>query len=114
MRSRQDVIADRLAGVGWPRIIAGHVVPGVAAQLLILATLDLGGVIIQIAGLSFLGLGAQPPDAEWGAMLAESRIYFSIAPWLLLAPTAAIFLSVAAANLIGNALRNAVEFGGRQ
>jgi len=112
--ARLDVIADRLAGVGWPRVAAGHVIPGVAIQLLIVATLDLSGVIVGIAGLSFLGLGAQPPDAEWGAMLAESRLYFTVAPWLLLAPATAIFLSVVAANLIGNALRDAADTGSAQ
>jgi ABC-type dipeptide/oligopeptide/nickel transport system permease subunit len=112
-KTRLDVIADRLAGVSWARIIAGHIVPGVALQLLIVATLDLSGVIVGIAGLSFLGLGVQPPDAEWGAMLAESRLYFTVAPWLLLAPATAIFLSVVAANLIGNALRDAVNGGAR-
>ena len=107
-KTRLDVIADRMAGVSWARIIVGHIVPGVALQLLIVATLDLSFVIIGIAGLSFLGLGVQPPDAEWGAMLAESRMYFTVAPWLLLAPTTAIFLSVVAANWLGNALRDAV------
>jgi ABC-type dipeptide/oligopeptide/nickel transport system permease subunit len=108
-RARQDVTAARMAGLGWLRIVAGHIAPGVAAQLTVIATLELGGVIIGIAGLSFLGLGVQPPDAEWGAMLAESRLYFTVAPWLLAAPAAAIFLSVVAANLIGNALRDAAE-----
>lgn len=112
-KTRLDVIADRMAGVGWARVIAGHIVPGVALQLLIVATLDLSGIIIGIAGLSFLGLGVQPPDAEWGAMLAEARLYFTLAPWLLIAPATAIFLSVVAANLIGNALREAVIGGAR-
>jgi ABC-type dipeptide/oligopeptide/nickel transport system permease subunit len=111
---RQDIIADRLAGVGWPRIVAGHVIPGVVVQLLIVATLDVSGVIIRLAGLSFLGLGVQPPDAEWGAMLAESRLYFTVAPWLLLGPATAILLSVISANLIGNALRDAADAGGRR
>jgi ABC-type dipeptide/oligopeptide/nickel transport system permease subunit len=106
-RQRQDVIADRLAGIGWPRIVVGHILPGVLTQMLIVVTLDLGGIIISIAGLSFLGLGVQPPDAEWGAMLSTSRLYFSTAPWLLTAPAVAIFLSVVASNLIGNALRDA-------
>lgn len=110
-RHRQDVTAARMAGVGWVRVVTGHVVPGVVAQLLVVATLDLGGVIVGIAGLSFLGLGVQPPDAEWGAMLAESRLFFTTAPWLLLAPAAAIFLAVLAANLLGNALRDASDFG---
>jgi peptide/nickel transport system permease protein len=111
-RSRQDVIAGRLAGVGWPRVVSGHVIPRVVVQLLIVATLDVSGVIIRLAGLSFLGLGVQPPDAEWGAMLAESRLYFTVAPWLLLAPATAILLSVISANLIGNALRDAADVGG--
>lgn len=108
-RRRPDVIVARLAGIGWLRIIAGHVVPGVFGQMLILATLDLGSVIISLAGLSFLGLGVQPPSAEWGVMLKESRLFFTVAPWLLLAPGTTIFLSVAAANLIGNALRDQSE-----
>ena len=112
-KTRLDVLADRMAGVGWARIVAGHIVPSVALQLLIVATLDLSGIIIGIAGLSFLGLGVQPPDAEWGAMLAEARLYFTVAPWLLIAPAAAIFLSVVAANLMGNALREAVTGGAR-
>jgi ABC-type dipeptide/oligopeptide/nickel transport system permease subunit len=99
------VIAARLAGVpGW-RILIGHILPGVALQLGVVASLALGGMIGAISGFSFLGLGVQPPAAEWGALLAESRLYFSIAPWLLIAPAGAIFLSVLSANLFGNALR---------
>lgn len=108
-RGREDVITARLAGIGWLRVTTGHIAPGVATQLAIVATLDLGGVIIWIASLSFLGLGVQPPDAEWGAMLSESRLYFTVAPWLLVAPAAAIFLAVVASNLIGAALRDAAE-----
>lgn len=110
-RQRQDVIVARLAGVSWPRVTFGHVVPGVVAQLLVVATLDFSGVIIGVASLSFLGLGAQPPDAEWGTMLAESRLFFLDAPWLLLAPAAAISLTVVAANLVGEALRRAIGVG---
>jgi ABC-type dipeptide/oligopeptide/nickel transport system permease subunit len=110
-RERHDVIVARLSGISWARIITGHIAPGVVTQLAVVATLDLGGIIIGIAGLSFLGLGVQPPDAEWGAMLAESRLFFTTAPWLLLAPACAIFLAVMSANLIGNALRDAADFG---
>lgn len=110
-RERQDVIVARLAGVSWLRIVSGHVVPGVLSQLAVVATLDLGGIIIAMAGLSFLGLGVQPPEAEWGSMLSDSRLYFSSAPWLLLAPGLAILLSVISANLLGNALRDAADFG---
>ena len=112
-RRRPDVIAARLAGIGWLPILFGHVLPGVALQLAVVATLGLGGMIAAISGFSFLGLGVQQPYAEWGAMLAESRFYFPIAPWLLLVPAGLIFLSVLAANLVGNALRDALEPRGR-
>lgn len=110
-RQRPDVIAARLAGIGWGRIMTGHVLPGTATQLLIIATLDLGSLIAAIAGLSFLGLGVQPPTAEWGAMLADSRLYFTVAPWLLLGPLVPIFCAVVAANLLGNALRDILDPG---
>ncbi len=106
-RARPDVIAARLSGVRWPAIVRGHVLPGALSHLGVLATLNLGEVVVAIAGLSFLGLGAQPPAAEWGAMLSESRGLFTTAPWLLAAPAVAIFASVMAANLCGDALRDA-------
>lgn len=110
-RERPDVITARLAGIGWLRIICTHIAPDAFRQMLVVATLDLGGIIISIAGLSFLGLGAQPPDAEWGAMLGEARFYYSIAPHLLYAPATMILLSIVSANLIGNRLKDERNFG---
>jgi ABC-type dipeptide/oligopeptide/nickel transport system permease subunit len=110
-RQRPDIIAARLAGIGWGRIVFGHVLPGVATQLLIVATLDLGAMIAAIAGLSFLGLGVQPPVAEWGAMLSEARLYFTLAPWLLFGPLVPIFFAVLTANVLGNALRDILDPG---
>jgi ABC-type dipeptide/oligopeptide/nickel transport system permease subunit len=108
-RQRPDVIAARMAGIpGW-RILTGHIIPGVAAQLAVVASLGLGGMIGAISGFSFLGLGVQPPYAEWGAMLSESRFYFPIAPWLLLAPAGMILLSVLAANFVGNGVRDVLN-----
>ncbi|MET3925058.1 ABC transporter permease [Devosia sp. 2618] len=112
-RQRPDVIAARMAGIGEARILFRHVLPGVALQLAVVATLGLGGMISAISGFSFLGLGVQQPYAEWGAMLAESRFYFPIAPWLLLVPAGLIFVSVLAANLAGNGLRDVLEPRGR-
>jgi ABC-type dipeptide/oligopeptide/nickel transport system permease subunit len=112
-RQRPDVLAARMAGIGWGRILFGHILPGVALQLAVVATLGLGGMIAAVSGFSFLGLGVQPPYAEWGAMLAESRFYFPIAPWLLLAPATLIFASVLAANLLGNGLRDTLAPRGR-
>ncbi|MCG7492009.1 ABC transporter permease [Thalassobius sp. Cn5-15] len=105
-RHQPHVIAARLAGVPNWRIICGHILPDVALQLGIVASLALGGMIGAISGFSFLGLGVQPPHAEWGAMLSEARLYFTVALWLLIAPAGLIFLSVLSANLIGNALRD--------
>lgn len=104
-RRRDDVTAARLAGIPWWRTVTGHIVPGVAGQLWVVSTLTLGDIVISIAGLSFLGLGIQPPAAEWGAMLAESQSAFLVAPWLLIAPAAAILLTAASVNLIADALR---------
>ncbi len=108
-RQRPDVVAARLAGIGWITIIFTHILPGVLNQLIVIITLNLGSMISWISGLSFLGLGVQPPKAEWGAMLSGSRYYFTYAPWLLLAPACLIFLSVIAANLFGNAFRDIMD-----
>ncbi|PID60387.1 MAG: nickel transporter subunit [Gammaproteobacteria bacterium] len=110
-RQRPHVLAARMAGIPRWRIIAGHILPGVALQVGVVASLALGGMISAISGFSFLGLGVQPPHAEWGMLLAESRLYFTLAPWLLIAPAMLIFLSVLSANLIGNALRDATGTG---
>ncbi|MEM9522966.1 MAG: ABC transporter permease subunit [Pseudomonadota bacterium] len=105
-RKRPHVVAARMAGIPRWRIILGHILPGVALQVGIVASLALGGMIGALSGFSFLGLGVQPPRAEWGALLAESRLYFPLASWLLIAPAGLIFLSVLSANLVGNALRD--------
>jgi len=111
-RKRPDVIAARMAGVpGW-RIVTGHVLPGIALNLSVVASLALGSMMGAISGLSFLGLGVQPPFAEWGAMLSGSRLYFAIAPWLLWGPAVMIFLSVLSANLISNGLRDVLASEG--
>ncbi|MFT3877450.1 MAG: ABC transporter permease [Propioniciclava sp.] len=109
---RPYVQAARLAGVGRLRILGTHVVGGVVPQMLVVATLDLGGVVVRLAGLSFLGLGPMPPAAELGAMLGESRSYLTNAPWLFAVPTIAIIALTLAANLIGEAISDAVQHRG--
>lgn len=110
---RPYVQAARLAGAGRARILATHVVGAVVPRMLVVATLDLGGVIVRLAGLSFLGLGPMPPAAELGAMLGESRAYLTNAPWLFAVPTVAIVGLTLAANLIGEAVSDAANRGQR-
>ncbi|RFS80964.1 ABC transporter permease [Actinomadura spongiicola] len=108
-RDRPDVVTARLAGASRPRAAAAHLLPGAAAHVLVVAALDVGQTIMAITGLSFLGLGAQPPHAEWGVMLADSRLYLTEASWLLLAPSAAIVVVILAAVLLGEAAAEASD-----
>jgi peptide/nickel transport system permease protein len=104
-RSRADITAARLAGVRWSRVVTSHVLPDVSSQLAVVSTLSFGGVIVSLASLSFLGLGAQVPKAEWGSMLSGAQVTFTSAPWLILAPGLAIVMSTLAVNLIADTLR---------
>jgi ABC-type dipeptide/oligopeptide/nickel transport system permease subunit len=101
---RPYVTAARLAGLSRWRAAWRHVLPPTATSVLTVAALGLGETILSLAGLSFLGLGVQPPTAEWGQLVAENRLYAMTAPWLILAPGAAIVLSVAAVTLLADAL----------
>jgi len=104
---------SRQFGVPEWRVVLHHVLPPVFWPLLVLGTLGLGGQIAAISAFSFLGLGVQVPHAEWGAMLADTRFLFTVAPWLLLGPSACILLSVLASNLLGEALRDLATPEGR-
>jgi peptide/nickel transport system permease protein len=109
VREREFVEAARSAGAGTMRILLRHVFANCLAPLLVAATLDVGWMITAAAGLSFLGLGAQPPTAEWGVMLAEGRAFIRTAPHLSVLPGLAIFLVVLALNLVGDGLRDALD-----
>lgn len=109
VKERGFVRAARLMGVSRPRIVVRHILPSVVSPVLVLATLDMGGVILGIAGLSFLGLGAQPPTAEWGTMLASGRNYLQQAWWLVNIPGIAIMLTVFGFNLLGDGLRDLLD-----
>ncbi|MFK4435595.1 peptide/nickel transport system permease protein [Paenibacillus sp. RC73] len=95
-----------LAGTSSLRIVMRHILPHAIGNVLVLATLDIGKIILMIASLSFLGLGPQPPIPEWGAMLNEGRAYFQIAPHLMLVPGVAVSLTVLLANVLGDKLRD--------
>jgi len=108
-RHREYVTAARAIGASDGRILGYHIARNIMGPFVVLATLDMGWIILVIAGLSFLGLGAQPPTPEWGAMLNDSRSYMQTAPALLLAPGAAIFLLVLGFNLLGDGLRDMLD-----
>jgi peptide/nickel transport system permease protein len=109
VRSEPFIEAARVIGCRPSRILLGHVAPNVREIIIPLISLEFGYALLNISALSFLGLGAQPPTPEWGAMLAEGRALLRHAPWVSVAPGLAITLSVLAFNLLGDALRDALN-----
>lgn len=106
LRDAPFVEAAHALGAGWLRILTRHLLPGVVGPLLALATVDLGRAILSVAALGFLGLGAPPPQAEWGLMLYEGRGYLATAPWASLFPGLTIALTVLGVTLLGDALES--------
>ena len=101
LKTREYVMASRVAGTNQVRLVLRHLVPPVAAQLVILATLDTGHMMLHVSGLSFLGLGIQPPTPEWGVMINDARQYLWTHSELILYPGLMIFLTVMAFNIPG-------------
>lgn len=108
-REMEFVMAERALGAGHFHIIFHHILPNCLPPLIVAVSLDVGWMILAGAGLSFLGLGAQPPLAEWGVMLSEGQDFIRVAPHVSLLPGFAIFLVVLATNLIGDGLRDALD-----
>lgn len=108
-KNRLYVEAAKAVGLSNTRIIFRHVLPNSIYPLLVAATLDLGGVVLTAAGLSFIGFGANPGDAELGRMIADGRNYFIAAPWVVFFPGIVIFLIVLAFNLIGDGIRDVMD-----
>lgn len=98
--------AARLAGSSPQQIMIRHILPNIAGTMITTAALDMGTVMMELAALSFLGLGAKPPMAEWGSMMNMGRSMLQTHPWTIFAPGAAIFLSVAIFNVLGDSLRD--------
>lgn len=107
--SQEYVSAARAIGVGSGRIIVRYILPNIAAPIVVLATIGIAGAIISAAGLSYLGLGAQPPTPEWGAMLSEARSFLRSAWWMATFPGLAIMAVVMAFNLLGDGLRDILD-----
>jgi len=109
LREKPFVDAARLAGVSRLRLVVTHLLPNVLGPIVVLASLNLGGVLLAASGLSFLGLGAQPPTPEWGTMIASGTPYLRSAPWLINAPGVAIAIAVLGFNLLGDGIRDALD-----
>ncbi|MBI4670675.1 MAG: ABC transporter permease [Chloroflexi bacterium] len=109
LRRREFIEAAEAVGVPTPRLLWRHLLPNTLAPILVQASFDMGAAILAAAGLSFIGFGAQPPTPEWGVMISEGRKYVGTHPWLSLFPALAILLTVAAFNLIGDGLRDALD-----
>jgi len=109
LRQRQYIEAARSVGATNCRIMTRHLLPNVLGPTIVLTTLDLGNTILGISGLSFIGLGAQLPQPEWGAMLNYARVYIQKAPLLMVFPGIAIILAVSSANLLGDAFRDILD-----
>jgi ABC-type dipeptide/oligopeptide/nickel transport system permease subunit len=109
IREHMFVEAVRALGQRPHIILIRHILPNAMAPIIVQATLNLGSAILVAAGLGFLGLGVQPPTAEWGTMLGEGRQYIFRAPLLTLFPGLAIFLAVLGFNLLGDGLRDALD-----
>ena len=108
-KTRDYVVAARVAGAGKARIMFRTVLPNCTAPLIVQAALNISNAILEAAALGFLGLGAQPPTPEWGAMLASAREFLQSASWIVTLPGLAILVTVLAINLVGDGLRDALD-----
>jgi ABC-type dipeptide/oligopeptide/nickel transport system permease subunit len=109
LRRSEFVVAAQALGARDRRILLQHLLPNVRTQVIIAATLGIGGAIMAEAALSFVGLGAQPPTPSWGAMVADGRDLLRVAPWISFAPGLAIGIAVLGFNLVGDGLREAYD-----
>lgn len=109
LQQKEFVTVAAFSGARKIQIISRTILPNMLPPLIVMAMMDVGGMMLSISGLSFLGLGAQPPDPEWGAMLNEGRRYLQTAPWLLIYPGLAIFGTVIIFNLLGDILRDVLD-----
>lgn len=109
LKSSDFMAAARLSGDTSQQMILRHILPNILGPILVTAMLDIGTMMMELAGLSFLGLGAQPPTAEWGNMMSGGRSMLQTYPWLVLSPGVAIFLTVVIFNLLGDTVRDYMD-----
>ena len=109
LKNSDFVAVAKLAGDNSAQMILRHILPNILGPILVTAMLDIGTMMMELAGLSFLGLGAQPPVAEWGNMMSGGRSMLQTYPWLVLSPGVAIFLTVVTFNLLGDTVRDYMD-----
>ena len=109
IRTREYVVAARLLGAPDWRIVRTHVLPNAATTIVMQASLSVAFAFLAEASLSFLGLGVQPPEPSWGSMINAGRGYLQQAPWIVFGPGAALFITVLGLNVVGDALRHALD-----
>ena len=109
VKEYEFVVAERTLGAGPARILFGQIFPNILTPLIVAGTLGVGTAVLDAAGLSFLGLGAVPPTAEWGKMLSDAQNYVFTAPYLVFYPGIAIMITVLGFNLLGDGLRDALD-----
>lgn len=103
------LMAARMSGSRMPKLLIKHILPNIAGPILVTSVLDIGTMMMELAGLSFLGLGVKPPMAEWGSMISDGRVMLQTAPWMVLAPGGAIFVTVMIFNLLGDTVRDYMD-----
>ena len=109
LKNSPFLYAARLSGSSSGKIILEHILPNIVGPILVTAMLDIGTMMMELAGLSFLGLGAKPPMAEWGNMMSSGRSMLQMSPWIVLSPGLGIFLSVTLFNLLGDSVRDYLD-----
>lgn len=109
LRNEEFIESARALGNGRWGIMVRYLLPHVASKVIVLASLDIGSVILFCSSLSFLGLGAQPPSPDWGAMISDGKDYLRFAPWMSVYPGIAIALSAVAFNMLGDGLRDRID-----
>ena len=108
-KSSSYITAAKLSGSSTAKILFKHILPNISGPILVTAVLDIGVIMMELAGLSFLGLGVKPPMAEWGSMINDGRSMLQISPWMALSPGLAIFVTVMIFNLLGDTLRDFMD-----
>lgn len=109
LKNSPFLYAARLSGSSSGKIILEHILPNILGPILVTAMLDIGTMMMELAGLSFLGLGAKPPMAEWGNMMSSGRSMLQMYPWIVLSPGLGIFISVTLFNLLGDSVRDYLD-----